>query len=375
MAGVSPVLSPGPAPSTATPIPSLDSDDEETLGSVGSLPPVTTPNGKRARVRLFPHKWLGDYPWLAYDAAERTMHCRLCKELGKKTLMGMSGTKNFRTRTLTDHALSADHQHAIAASEQDQTWVDVTLAKNTDSRRKAIALAMQTCYWVITQEVANCKYKAMVEFLQQQSLESALYLNRGANATYSSTIIFNELMECLSGVSEQQLKTELHQSAFIGIGIDESTDRASEKHLARYVSRDAICKTVFMDCVSVPDGKALTVVNAVKSVITKFGVPISKVVGLGSDGASAMASELNGVNGLLKQDNPFLVFSHCVAHRLNLAVSQACAGISEMVALQHVMAATYNYVELCPTRLQRFKEIATILALDVVKFKRLYEIR
>ena len=63
-------------------------------------------------------------------------------------------------------------------------------------------------------------------------------------------------MECLSGVSEQQLKTELNQSAFIGIGIDESTDRVTEKHLAvtaSYVSRDAICKTVFMDCVSVPD--------------------------------------------------------------------------------------------------------------------------
>ena len=66
-----------------------------------------------------------------------------------------------------------------------------------------------------------------------------------------------------------------------------------------------------------PDGKALTVVNAVKTVITKFGVDINQVVGLGSD-TSAMASELNGVNGLLKQENPSLVFSHCVAHRLGL---------------------------------------------------------
>ena len=60
--------------------------------------------------------------------------------------------------------------------------------------------------------------------------------------------------------------------------------------------------------------------NAVKTVITKFGVDMSKVVGLGSDGASAMASEWNGV----KQENPSLVFSHCVAHRLSLGVSQAC---------------------------------------------------
>ena len=66
-------------------------------------------------------------------------------------------------------------------------------------------------------------------------------------------------VECLSGVSEQQLKTDPHQSTFIGAGIDESTDQATEKHLAviaRYVSRNVICKTVLMDFVSVPDGKA-----------------------------------------------------------------------------------------------------------------------
>ena len=70
-----------------------------------------------------------------------------------------------------------------------------------------------------------------------------------------------------------------------------------------------------------PDGKALTVVKAVKTVITKFGLDISKVLGLGRDGASAMASELNGV----KRENPSPVFSHCVAYRLSLSVSQTCA--------------------------------------------------
>ena len=59
----------------------------------------------------------------------------------------------------------------------------------------------------------------------------------GANATYSSTVI-NKLMECLSGASEKQLKTNLHQFAFIDVGIDESTDRAIEKHLALKEARE-----------------------------------------------------------------------------------------------------------------------------------------
>ena len=70
MAGISPILSPGPLPST--PLSSVDSGDEEPRGSAASLP--ATQNGKQVRIRLFTQKWLGDYPWLAYDAAEKTMH-------------------------------------------------------------------------------------------------------------------------------------------------------------------------------------------------------------------------------------------------------------------------------------------------------------
>ena len=48
-----------------------------------------------------------------------------------------------------------------------------------------------------------------------------------------------------------------------------------------------------------------------------------------------------------------------VAHRLSLAVSQACAGTSEMVI--------YNYVELSPTRLERFTEVTAEPTLDIIK--------
>ena len=104
-------------------------------------------------------------------------------------------------------------------------------------------------------------------------------------------------------------------------------------------------------CVSVRNGKAVTVVDTVDVTMKTFGVPMTKVIGLGSDGASVMASDIRGVNGMMKQLNPFLVFVHCVVHCLNLAVSQACNGISEMAALQNVIAAVYNFVQLSPKQL------------------------
>ena len=106
--------------------------------------------------------------------------------------------------------------------------------------------------------------------------------------------------------------------------------------------KEGKCMTQFLDCVVVRDGKAATVVDAVNVTMKKSGVPMTKVIGLGSDGSSVMASDIRGVNGMMKQLNPFLVFVHCVAHCLNLAVSQACNGISEMAALQNVIVAVYN---------------------------------
>ena len=100
---------------------------------------------------------------------------------------------------------------------------------------------------------------------------------------------------------------------------------------------------------------------------------IKKVVGLGTDGASVMASSNNGLNGLMKLQNPYCIYVHCVCHRLNLAVSQVSKEIPVMKALTKIISAVYNYVQY--SKLDQFVDIAAILDCDTVKFKRLYDIR
>ena len=142
-------------------------------------------------------------------------------------------------------------------------------------------------------------------------------------ASHESPVIFNELLACLSEVAQKKLIADIRSSPFIGLGLDECTDRSMEKHLVlvvRYVARGACC-TAYLQCMKIADGKAVTVVDAVKEVAATYKFNMRKVVGLGTDGASVMASDLNGVNGLLTKDNPDLGFMHCVCHRLNLAVS------------------------------------------------------
>ena len=48
----------------------------------------------------------------------------------------------------------------------------------------------------------------------------------------------------------------------------------------------------------------------------------TRLCGLGSDGASVMLENRGGVSKLLREKAPFLVATHCIAHRLALACGQ-----------------------------------------------------
>ena len=107
-------------------------------------------------------------------------------------------------------------------------------------------------------------------FLRNRGLETALALHRGDNASHDSMTVFNQLLSCLNDVMEEAMLMRIRDSPFVGI--DESTDRATEKHLViiiRYVSLGN-CKTEFLTCIRMVDGKAATVYNAVKSVAVEY---------------------------------------------------------------------------------------------------------
>ena len=50
-------------------------------------------------------------------------------------------------------------------------------------------------------------------------------------------------------------------------------------------------------------------------------------MGWGTDGASVNMGCRGGLDVLLKEDIPYLVQIHCVAHKLELGVLDACKGV------------------------------------------------
>lgn len=71
----------------------------------------------------------------------------------------------------------------------------------------------------------------------------------------------------------------LHKSPFIGVGLDESTDRSSEKHVVfvvRYESHDKM-RTTYLQIKEIKDGKAETIYQVLREVFQHHKIPLKKV--------------------------------------------------------------------------------------------------
>lgn len=59
-----------------------------------------------------------------------------------------------------------------------------------------------------------------------------------------------------------------------------------------------------------------------------YKIPLTKIFGFGSDGASVMVSRSSGDATRLKKHNSEMISIHCGAHRLALSSSQAAESIA-----------------------------------------------
>ncbi|KAF3856853.1 hypothetical protein F7725_017576 [Dissostichus mawsoni] len=84
------------------------------------------------------------------------------------------------------------------------------------------------------------------------------------------------MLEILAQVVEEPILIEMKSSRAISLEVDESTDV--------YLDKEGHVLNQFLDLVAIADGKANTVVNAIKDVMLKKGLPTEKLYGLGTDG-------------------------------------------------------------------------------------------
>ena len=171
----------------------------------------------------------------------------------------------------------------------------------------------------------------------------------------------------LAKATVDRIKEKIYGSPYVGVIIDETVNVTIDKKLIVYlrIVENGKAKTIFMGNFTVYDGTAGTITEKVREVLAEKGVPMEKLVGLASDGASVMTGRHTGVGVRLRGGaNPFLVHIHCAAHRVALASQDASKGTRKVAQFKTTANNVYKFYQFSATRNQRLKELHHILKDD-----------
>ena len=147
--------------------------------------------------------------------------------------------------------------------------------------------------------------------------------------------------------------------------LDGSTDiTTTEQEIVHLrLLKDGEPVNIFLGLMAVKDGSAKGIATELNSFLTDLGIQNwkAKLIGLGTDGASVNIGHQGGLGALLKQEIPYLLQVHCIAHRLELAVHDACKNIDFVGSFQETLKGLLKFYACSSKRLGELSDAGVAL--------------
>jgi len=137
----------------------------------------------------------------------------------------------------------------------------------------------------------------------------------------------------------------------------------------RWVDCDLEAHEELMGFYKLDNIEANTIVSAIKDVLQRLHLPMSKCRGQCYDGASTMKGPRGGVAKQLLDEEPRAVYTHCYGHSLNLAVGDTVKGCKIMKDSLDLIFEVSKLVKFSPKRDAHFEKLKDELAPDNPGFR------
>ncbi|XP_011409071.1 PREDICTED: zinc finger protein 862-like, partial [Amphimedon queenslandica] len=210
-------------------------------------------------------------------------------------------------------------------------------------------------------------------------------LLEGKNRTYPSEQTMKEMMEAIGSAIEEFLLKNICASPFYSIILDESTDLSTVKQLGLVVQyldmETATAETKYLKLIDLSPAVHATadvIVKAVTAYLEEKASPapgLQKLIGAASDGASVMVGRDNGVIVQLKIKVPGLIATHCSAHRLALAASDAAHTTPWFARFERILNQVYSFFSRSAVHTAELVEIQRMMDHPKLKLKKPSETR
>ena len=201
----------------------------------------------------------------------------------------------------------------------------------------------------------------------KQFIESA-----GRNATYTSKDAVVEFVEAIGLWVEESLLKHLHQAPFYSIMADECTDISVVEELSIFCRwiEDGVPVEHFMEIIPLKKADAATIYSTLVDCLKQKNIRLSKLVGMGFDGAATFSGGKTGVQSRLKKNSPHALFVHCHCHQLQLACVQAANHTTGIKHVYTTLTTLWKFFHYSPKRAECLKEVKRVLDLPELKIIR-----
>ena len=167
------------------------------------------------------------------------------------------------------------------------------------------------------------------------------------NAKYTSSVIQNEILECLANMVCDEIIREVKESEVFSVIADETKDLKKKEQLSlvlRYYYNGAVHES-FLDFQQATRLDAEGLKDKIIHRLERYGLEYrSNLVGQGYDGASVMSGKHSGVAARIKTDAKHAVYVHCNAHCLNLVLIDTVKAVPEADCFFALLQKLYVYI-------------------------------
>ena len=203
------------------------------------------------------------------------------------------------------------------------------------------------------------------------------------HTSYEHHSSVHEFQEAIAEVITDELVSNINQSPYFSVTLDESTDITNKQNLIVYVlflkkeKGEMVPKTQFLGLITLKEGANADQIHTVLSaVLSRKGLDMSRLCGVATDGAAVMTGCKTGVVQKLKSEYSCLLFVHCIAHRLALASEGAADSIVYLVKFQEIVNSLYKLFEKSPRMLNKLDAMQEVLnQKQKLKLKQIFHTR
>ncbi|XP_052778454.1 zinc finger protein 862-like [Mya arenaria] len=311
--------------------------------------------------------------------SENGLICGTCER--HRNLAGSSsfltGCISYRITTIQAHFATASHircrETDMVAERQHEGNVpgpmDAVLNRLSDEEAALLKQKFNTAYFVMHHEMPWTVYPNLLK-LQVKNGSNINFLK-----SYQSDKACSRFGGYIAQAVREPIQAALQEAKSISVMFDGATDCSVSEVEIIYcrLVKDGVPREYFVGLQELEHAHSNGVFSAINEAMIKFGCHdwLDKLVGAGSDGASVNIGRNNSVKTRMMEGRQHVVFTHCVAHRLELGVLSGIKDHPMLVTVQEMLYQMHKHYHYSPKALRELKTIAETMEDRFIKPQRL----